>query len=685
MEKKNFNEVLKAREAAEAGRLSGQDAGEPMHLDDTQRVKVLSPGRLVFKRFMRNKLAIAGSCILIFMFLFSFAGPLFYAHGQTDIFYKYDYLSVDYASATRRTDYTSYNLDDTLSVDSSVSAKANPLIAQMEEAGQPMRLVTGDDGVDYLIEKLGEQVYTIGSADTQVAAIKGVSVAVGTYNKMLGHMSYSGDALGDAFVTALDSAISAGSETFTFDGSEYTVTASSVKNSYDVIRGAGDSLSYPNGEPGAGFEDAFEARENGVFEFGGVTYLAAESGEGTIVYALLSSRPALVCSTFVFDLYQSGASLSSELKAKALMAMYGSGSFSDAGRDYSVVLEDDTYYLYEAGEAEPAALLSDFAVRRYSGEDSLSIEFKAAAQNAIEEMEDEGRQTASFVFALPELDQNGSVVVDENGETICVDTEINVTKKVGQYVLNCEQLTYLIDIYGPVSSSHPFGTDADGMDVLARMMYGGRISLMVGFVVVILECLLGVILGGIAGYFGGWVDTIIMRLVDVFYCIPSMPILIILGAFFDSMRLSSYMRLVWMMAVLGFLGWAGVARLVRGQILSLREQEFMTAAEATGISTSRRIFRHLIPNVMPQLIVNATMGLGSVIITESTLSFLGLGVKHPLATWGTMINSITSSNENLIRYAHIWIPVGCLICLTVIAFNFVGDGLRDAFDPKMKQ
>lgn len=164
-----------------------------------------------------------------------------------------------------------------------------------------------------------------------------------------------------------------------------------------------------------------------------------------------------------------------------------------------------------------------------------------------------------------------------------------------------------------------------------------------------------------------------------------MPILIILGAFFDSLRLSSYMRLVWMMAVLGFLGWAGVARLVRGQILSLREQEFMTAAEATGISTSRRIFRHLIPNVMPQLIVNATMGLGSVIITESTLSFLGLGVKHPLATWGNMINSVTGSSESMLKYTYIWVPVGLLICLTVVAFNFVGDGLRDAFDPKMKQ
>ena len=188
----------------------------------------------------------------------------------------------------------------------------------------------------------------------------------------------------------------------------------------------------------------------------------------------------------------------------------------------------------------------------------------------------------------------------------------------------------------------------------------------------------------IAGYFGGAVDNIIMRLVDIFYCLPSMPILIILGAMMDAQRFSTYARLFVMMASLGIMGWAGIARLVRGQILSLREQDFMIAAEATGVRVSRRIFRHLVPNVMPQLIVTATSGLGGIIITESTLSFLGLGVKHPLATWGTMINSV-SSQAALEHYYYIWIPVGLLICLTVIAFNFVGDGLRDAFDPKSKE
>jgi peptide/nickel transport system permease protein len=240
---------------------------------------------------------------------------------------------------------------------------------------------------------------------------------------------------------------------------------------------------------------------------------------------------------------------------------------------------------------------------------------------------------------------------------------------------------HLIDRYAAPSGSHLLGTDGDGFDVLSRIMYGGRISLLVGFVVVFLEIIIGVVMGGLAGYYGKWVDMLVMRLVDIFYCLPSMPILIIVGAAMDALRLNPYIRLLVMIAALGIMGWAGVARMVRGQILSLREQEFMVAAEATGIKVRSRIFRHLIPNVMPQLIVIATMGMGGVILTESTLSYLGLGVKHPLATWGSMINSVSTATA-MKYYPYIWIPVGILICLTVIAFNFVGDGLRDAYDPK---
>ncbi|MDR0221620.1 MAG: ABC transporter permease, partial [Lachnospiraceae bacterium] len=422
-----------------------------------------------------------------------------------------------------------------------------------------------------------------------------------------------------------------------------------------------------------------------AFEWGGKTYHIEQNGEAYEVQEHGGLKLALIASPYVFNAVEAGASFSEEFRRCALFAMCGDGNFNADFAAYKVVAEGGDIYITNAAGQE-VAFISRFVIRRYSGQDTLTIDFKDTVQNVIEGMQAANRQTGQFVYALHEIDEAGNYRYDEAGEPLYADTEILVTRKnTGEYVLNCEQITYLIDIFADPSSEHWLGTDGDGMDILARMMYGGRISLMVGFIVVFLETFIGVILGGISGYFSGWVDNLIMRLVDIFYCIPGYPILIIMGAMFDKMKMDPYQRFLWMMVILGVLGWAGVARLVRGQILSLREQEFMIAQEATGMKTSRRIFRHLVPNVMPQLIVSATMGVGGVIIYESTLSFLGLGVKHPLATWGTMINAVTSSAESIIKYTYIWIPVGGLICLTVIAFNFVGDGLRDAFDPKMKR
>lgn len=240
------------------------------------------------------------------------------------------------------------------------------------------------------------------------------------------------------------------------------------------------------------------------------------------------------------------------------------------------------------------------------------------------------------------------------------------------------------NVKADMSVTHWLGTDELGRDLLTRLMYGGRISLTISIIVIFLETIIGVVLGGLAGYFGGWVDNLIMRIVDIIYCIPQLPIMLILSAMFTSLGIESILRLYYMMGILTLLGWAGTARLVRGQILSLREQEFMLAAKCTGLSTKRKIFNHLIPNVLPQLIVSMTLGLGSIILTEATLGFLGLGAPLNTATWGSMINYATKS-EFLNNYPNFWVPAGVCITLAILAFNFVGDGLRDAFDPKAKR
>ncbi len=236
-------------------------------------------------------------------------------------------------------------------------------------------------------------------------------------------------------------------------------------------------------------------------------------------------------------------------------------------------------------------------------------------------------------------------------------------------------------LQGP-SASHWLGIDNEGNDVLTRLMYGGRVSLTIGFIVVLLETLIGVIMGGLAGYFGKWVDQLIMRIVDVLSCIPTLPIMLILSAIFSN--ITSIAKLYFMMVFITLIGWAGIARLVRGQILSLREQEFMLAAKCSGLSTGKKIFKHLLPNIIPQLVVSMTMGLGSVILMEATLGYLGLGAPLGTATWGNIIQLAAQSRYREF-YPNLWLGAGVCITLAILAFNFVGDGLRDAFDPKMKR
>ena len=280
----------------------------------------------------------------------------------------------------------------------------------------------------------------------------------------------------------------------------------------------------------------------------------------------------------------------------------------------------------------------------------------------------------------------GEETVDRTKVSNFIYQTYEYTDASGNKIEVVEQLEHISSInnYASPDKTHILGTDDKGMDVFVRLMYGGRISLTIGFIVVILETLIGVLLGGISGYFGGWVDQLIMRIVDIFNCIPMLPILLIASAMIDSWNIEADKRIYILMVIITIFSWSGVARLVRGQILSLREQEYITATEVMGLPTWRRIFFHLIPNVMPQLIVSMTLGLGSVILYESTLSYLGLGVQLPKAAWGTMI--ATANDPQVLSYhVNMWLPAGFMIVIAVLGFNFVGDGLRDAMDPKARK
>ena len=296
-----------------------------------------------------------------------------------------------------------------------------------------------------------------------------------------------------------------------------------------------------------------------------------------------------------------------------------------------------------------------------------------------------------FCFAGPLVyTQWGETELDKSGKTSYATTEVTYEVDGVTYVVQQTTETTLADNFlSAPSARHPLGTDDQGYDVMARLMYGGRVSLLVSFMTVFLLTLFGVLIGGIAGYFGGVVDNIIMRVCDVLICLPGIPILLIVSSAIDGWvalgRAQEDWRIYILMMFLTFISWPGTARLVRGQILFLREQEYMVAAEAMGYSTGRKIFKHLVPNVMPQLIVQMSLSLGSMILYEASLSYLNMGIKAPYTAWGSMINIITTNPEILQNHLYVWVPAGVCIVIAVLGFNFVGDGLRDALDPKARR
>ena len=568
---------------------------EHYSLNDDRRVKVLSPGALVAKRFFRNRLAVVGLSILVFMFVFSFIGGLLSPYGEDEFFYREDQINKEFAVVTENSDFR-YMAKDPNLFGSAVQAQTMLAIQKGNEA-------FSYNGTNYALAQEGADFYAISSGG------KLIGIA---YKDVVS--SSDGQTLSFEFVYTALKSYAALEQELEDEAAQETAGASEAAGATD-----------DTAEPAEPAEPVVKS-----FTVDGLTYTIAEDGG-----VLQGEKEVAYISRYIVQAIMPDIFLSRDFKEK-LIDTIAAGETKFTYTDESLILDDEADAALESDEAGIGAM------------------------------------------------DDGLVEEDNTSSSATAEYTIERSQNHANWIIRQQQSSRQYDTYRSPCAKHWLGTDKYGMDMLTRLMYGGRVSLMIGFIVIIIETVLGVILGGIAGYFGGWVDNLIMRLVDIFYCIPSMPIILILGAAMDQQRVEPGKRLIYLMLILGILGWAGIARLVRGQILSLREQEFMTATEACGISVKSRIFKHLIPNVIPQLIVNCTMGLGSVIITEATLSFLGLGVKFPFASWGNIINDVNNTHV-LTTYWFIWIPAGLLLLLTVLAFNLVGDGLRDAFDPKMKR
>ena len=401
-------------------------------------------------------------------------------------------------------------------------------------------------------------------------------------------------------------------------------------------------------------------KQEETFEYSGVNYNLNKLSDSVYTVSLEDGTVIGGAYKLIFSPESADEKISFNTLISGLAAYANSETAFEAdGVSYTVDAEGSV----NLADGTPYGYISSYVVQALMPDVFLSREFK---EYTVEQLK-AGAESYRFT--------------DEDGEC---EYFVKFMPSTGKWTITKETMSRVFDKYAAPSWEHPLGTDSNGMDMLTRLMYGGRISLVIGFVVEAIATIIAIVLGGISGYFGGWVDNLIMRIVDIFYCIPSMPLFIILGAAMDNAGVPPTRRMLLLMLILGVLGWPGMARMIRGQILSLREQEFMTATEASGLSVKRRIFHHLIPNVIPQMIVSVTMGLGGTILTESSLSFLGLGVRFPFASWGNIINDV--NNQYVLQnYLNVWIPAGVLLLLTVLAFNIVGDGLRDAFDPKMKR
>ena len=528
-------------------------AEEHYSLNDDRRVKVLSPGMLVAKRFIRNRMAVTGLVILIFMFIFSFIGGLVSPYGQDQFFYTDKTIRKSFGEAKENTEFRYGSNSDELF---GLTAQAKAMLA-IQQGKDTFNF----SNHNYTMNKVSDEMFTI-SCD---------GVMVGYAAKDMVNADAADQKLSFEFNYQALTAYATGAKEFTADG---------------------------------------------------VTYALAEDGAD---YAYISRYLVQAISPDVF--------LSRDFKDK-LLATIATAQNGKATFTYT----DESLIMNEPEQTEDG--------------------------------ENANGQTSGINTEDPNAPKQ-----DDTSNTATAEYDLEFKAATNSWQILQEKSSRQYDQYSFPNMKHWLGTDMYGMDMLTRLMYGTRISMLVALMAAFVNLIIGILYGGISGYLGGTVDMIMMRIVDIISTIPLtlyvILIMQVLGAGIQSI-----------IVALGSVYWVDMARVVRGQILSLKQQEFVLAAKTIGSSATTILFDHLIPNALGSILVTITMLIPSAIFMEAFLGYLGIGLQPPLASLGTMCND---ASANLRTSPHELLIPALMICVIMFAFNFVGDGLRDALDPKLKK
>lgn len=540
-------------------------AEEHYSLNDDRRVKVLSPGMLVAKRFIRNRMAVTGLVILIFMFVFSFIGGLVSPYGQDQFFYTDKTIRKSFGEAKENTEFRYGSNSDELF---GLTAQAKAMLA-IQQGKDTFNF----SNHNYTMNKVSDEMFTI-SCD---------GVMVGYAAKDMVNADAADQKLSFEFNYQALTAYATGAKEFTADGVTYALA-----------------------------------------EDGGVTLDGAD-------YAYISRYLVQAISPDVF--------LSRDFKDK-LLATIATAQDGKATFTYT----DESLIMNEPEQTEDG--------------------------------ENADGQTSGINTEDPNAPKQ-----DDTSDTATAEYDLEFKAATNSWQILQEKSSRQYDQYSFPNMKHWLGTDMYGMDMLTRLMYGGRVSLLIGFIVIIIETVIGVIFGGISGYFGGWVDILLMRVTEIVGAIPFLPFALVLSAILQSSDLHENTRIFIIMLILGLLSWTGLAKLIRGQILAEREKEFVTAARSMGVKEGRIAFKHILPNVISVILVSVTLDFAGCMLTESSLSYLGFGVQLPRPTWGNMLDG--SRNALVIQsYWWRWVFPALFLSIVVICINIIGDTLREVLDPK---